>query len=374
MHGKISSNATKKLACSLVFKKKKEWKPKNWTIQPRNGKITVKSKLCTHKYAGWKWTVNRWPKEKKRISRMAGNGIESNPPIVARINRERKERKKERKGGEGRFKKERTTDKTVLTQWAKGTWTWDEEERKKLAFPFSLTFPAPSPDLPLSAANLLPSRVSYRSYRSSQRDADNRDFHSLILPHRWWPWRNCFRDKWNLFFCRRDGKRVWRKLDLLSPRTFSISERKTDVFQLLISLPLPPRGISILIFFSPSPTPSSPRTFHSVSRINLHSFGNKLEYCLRRDKYLQLPFMNVTFRGRESSLRISTSNGEEDLRETPERTRGSRERYYQLDTHLVCPSRARYEPFRLVYAVIWPTTTDLNSHSKSYTSVVPRLL
>lgn len=165
----------------------------------------------------------------------------------------------------------------------------------------------------------------------------------------------------------------WRKLDLLSPRTFSISERKTDVFQLLISLPLPPRGISILIFFSPSPTPSSPRTFHSVSRINLHSFGNKLEYCLRRDKYLQLPFMNVTFRGRESSLRISTSNGEEDLRETPERTRGSRERYYQLDTHLVCPSRARYEPFRLVYAVIWPTTTDLNSHSKSYTSVVPRL-
>lgn len=372
MHGNISSNATKKLACSLVSKKKKKWKPKNWTILPRNGKITVKSELCTHKYAGWKWAVNRWPKEKKRISRMAGNGIESNPPIVARINRERKERKKERvaKGGSkrnGRWIKriDPVSKGDVDVRWRRA---------KEARIPVLFDFPRPFPRPPLSAANLLPSRVSYRSYRSSQRDADNRDFHSLILPHRWWPWRNCFRDKWNLFFCRRDGKRVWRKLDLLSPRTFSISERKTDVFQLLISLPLPPRGISILIFFSPSPTPSSPRTFHSVSRINLHSFGNKLEYCLRRDKYLQLPFMNVTFRGRESSLRISTSNGEEDLRETPERTRGSRERYYQLDTHLVCPSRARYEPFRLVYAVIWPTTTDLNSHSKSYTSVVPRLL
>lgn len=129
-------------------------------------------------------------------------------------------------------------------------------------------------------------------------------------------------------------------------RTFSISN---ECFSNLSPLP---RGISILIFSLP------------VSRINLHSFGNKLEYCLRRDKYLQPPFMNVTVFG--------AANHPSDIKrgeETPRRSRGSRgKRYYQVDNtqHLVCPSRARYEPFRLVYAVIWPTTTDLNSRTRSY--------
>lgn len=68
----------------------------------------------------------------------------------------------------------------------------------------------------------------------------------------------------------------------------------------------------------------------------------------------------------------NVSNHPSDIKrreETPRRSRGSRgKRYYQVDNtqHLVCPSRARYEPFRLVYAVIWPTTTDLNSRTRSY--------
>lgn len=253
----------------------------------------------------------------------------------------------------------------------KGTWTWDEEERKKLASPFPLTFPSPRP-WPLSAANLLPRRVSYRSYRSSQRDADNRDFHSPILPHRWWPWRNCFRDKWNLFSADAvEFGESWT--DPLSPRTFSISERKTDVFQLLISPPpLPPRGISILIFFSP--TPSSP-TFRSVSRINLHSFGFEQAWILFTSRqifaatlYERNVFVraaNHPFVSRHQTERKTLGR---DLLPPSLFSKGREGRL--VDTHLVCPSRARYEPFRLVYAVIWPTTTDLNSHSKSYTSVL----
>lgn len=159
----------------------------------------------------------------------------------------------------------------------KGTWTWDEEERKKLASPFPLTFPSPGP-CPLSAANLLPRRVSYRSYRSSQRDADNRDFHSPILPHRWWPWRNCFRDKWNLFSA--DAVEFGESWTLFPRGPFQFRNGRRMFFNLSLLIsppPLPPRGISILIFFSP--TPSSP-TFRSVSRINLHSFGFEQAWIL----------------------------------------------------------------------------------------------
>lgn len=115
MHGKISSNATKKLACSLVFKKKKRMKTEKLDNSTEKRQDYCKeqalyTQVCWLKVGGEPMTKG---KKTDLEDGREWNRIESSD---RGSHKQGAERKKERKGGEGRFKKERTTDKTVLTQ------------------------------------------------------------------------------------------------------------------------------------------------------------------------------------------------------------------------------------------------------------------
>lgn len=254
-----------------VFKKKKKENENRKIERFYRETILVKRKLYTH--AGWKWAVNRWPKEKKRISWMAGNGIESKLEDRG-PHKQGTERKKERK--DKGWRREVQKGRRMKRYWPseqRGR-KMKKSERSSHSRSLWLSPPVP-PDLPP-----FPRRICFHAASLIARIARLK---GMPITGTSIPW--FFRIGGDLGgtvsaisetpFSRGrgggGGKRVWRKLDLLSPRTFSISERKTDVFQLLISLPLPPRGISILIFFC-SLSLLPPRTFRSVSRINLHSF------------------------------------------------------------------------------------------------------